>query len=130
MATKIKYLILILIGFLVMYVVIKLQKVAPTAPGEYHYSSFLRNNYTHLTAVIFLVTGLVVGYYFKLNPLFTGLCLLSIFPITCLYEIIVYRDSHNLIPFELAMHFFMALPAIAGAYLGKLLSEKLKPKQL
>ncbi|WP_162126109.1 hypothetical protein [Flavobacterium phycosphaerae] len=130
MASKLKYLVLIPVGFLIIYASSLLHHVTPPDAGEYYYTNWLRNNYTFLTAGLFLLAGLAAGYYFKLNPWGIGLCLVLLFPIASFYEMTVYRGSHNLIPFELIIHFLMALPAIAGAFLGKLLNKKRNERKL
>jgi hypothetical protein len=83
----------------------------------------LRNNYSYISGSLFFLTGLISGYYFKSNPWVTGISLISIFPITAIYEATIYRGSHNLIPLELAVHFLFALPAVIGAYLGRYIKK-------
>jgi len=120
-----KYILLIFVGLLILLLSSRIQHVEPPQAGEYYYSSFLRNNYTILSACIFLVVGLLIGYYFKLEPLLAGVSLILIFPITAFYESTVYRGSHNLIPFELVVYLLFSLPAIAGIYLGRLISNRI-----
>jgi len=47
-----------------------------------------------------------------------------IFPITIVYEASLDTTSHNLLPFELIIHFVFALPAIAGVYIGRFVFKK------
>lgn len=120
-----KYLLLIFLGLLIILLSSEIQEVAPPQTGEYYYSSFLRNNYTILTAIIFLIFGLIIGYYFKLNPWLSGILLISIYPITTVYEATIYRGSHNLIPFELVIYILWSIPSIAGIYLGRFIWHKI-----
>ncbi len=113
-----------ILGFIVMYVCKSLQHLPPSGGVEYQYSSLLRNNYTLLSAAIFAVIGFAVGFFAKLNPWYAGFSLILIFPLVSLFEGTIYHGSHNLIPFEFAMHFLMSLPAVGGVYLGKLLNRK------
>jgi hypothetical protein len=71
----------------------------------------------------------VAGCVFRLNPWLTGLSLILVFPLTALTEGTVYRGSHNLIPFELGMHFLFALPAIVCAYIGGYIASR-KQKEI
>lgn len=120
------FLLLGIIGLLIILVCSVLQHVAPPVSGEYHYSSFLKNNLTLLAIGIFSVTGFAVGYFLKFNPWFTGMGLIMIFPFTAIAEASFYRGSHNLIPFELAIYAFYSLAPVVTAYAGKLLAQKIK----
>jgi hypothetical protein len=120
-----KYVLLIFVGLLLLLLSSRIQHVEPPQAGEYYYSSFLRNNYTFLTASIFLLLGLLIGYYFKLNPWLSGFSLVLIFPIAAFYEATVYRGSHNLIPIELVIYLLFSFPAIAGIYLGRFISHRM-----
>ncbi|RZJ31629.1 MAG: hypothetical protein EOO48_01545 [Flavobacterium sp.] len=125
MGTKIlKYGMLTIIGFLIIIIGSRIQQTGSTKTGEYYYSSFLNNNYTVFTGSLFCVAGILTGYFFKLNPWLAGLALILIFPLVSFYEATVYRGSHNLIPFELVMYFLYSLPAIVGAYLGKIIANR------
>ena len=119
-----KYLLLLFAGLFLLLLSSKIQQAEPPQAGEYYYSSFLRNNYTVLSACMFLIAGFIIGYYFKLNPWLSGLSLILIFPVTAFYEASVYRGSHNLIPFELIIYCLFSFPAIAGVYLGKFVSHR------
>jgi len=120
MAKTIRYLLLVFAGLLIIVLCSTIQKTIPPSTGEYHFSSFLKNNYTILTAIIFFIAGILIGYYLHLNPWLSGICLVLVFYITAIIESIVYRGSHNLIPFEFIMYFIFALPSIAGSYAGRL----------
>jgi hypothetical protein len=120
-----KYILLIFVGLLLLLVSSKIQPVKPPEAGEYYYSSFLMNNYTVLTACIFLILGLLIGYYFKLNPWLSGFSLILVFPIAAFYEAIVYKGSHNLIPFEFVIYLLFSFPPVAGIYLGRFISHRM-----
>lgn len=126
MATKrsswLLYLLLFLVGVGLLLVHQQVFNISLPLRGEYFYSSFFRNNYTYYTAIAYFVLGGAACYFFSLRPWFCGMALLLVFPIASLYEATVYRGSHNLIPLELLVYFFYALPAVAGAYLGRYLS--------
>jgi len=44
--------------------------------------------------------------------------------LTSVVEAIIYKESHNLISFELIIHFLFACPAIIGVYPGKFILGK------
>jgi len=119
-----KYVLLVFTGILLLVLCSTIQHTKARQPGEYYYSSFLRNNYTVLSACLFLIVGLGIGYFFKLNPWFSGICLILIFPIVRFYEATIYRGSHNLIPLELIVYFLFALPGILGVYLGNFIFKR------
>jgi hypothetical protein len=121
-----KYTLLIFIGALLILLCSTFQNFELPKAGQYYYSSFLRNNYTVFCAIIFLLVGVIIGYYFKLNPWYSGLFLTLIFPLTVLYEASIYRGSHNLLPFELVIYFIFSLPAIFGVYVGKFIFKEIK----
>ena len=127
-ATKflLKSILLISIGLLIILLCRTIQSTNPPQAGEYYYSSILRDNYTVLCGSIFFIVGLLIGYYFKLNPWYVGISLILIFPIVAFYEATIYRGSHNLIPFELVIHFLFSLPVIVGVYLGRFLQKRRK----
>ena len=76
----IQYLFLVFIGFLLILLVSIILETPATPPGEYHYSSFLRNNYGITAAILYLIAGLAVGYLMELKPWLAGICLILIFP--------------------------------------------------
>lgn len=101
-----------------------IQQVPPEARAEYRYSSFFRDNYTLLPKIILPLVGLAVGYFTRLSPLISGICLYLIFPLTAAMEAVIFKSSHNLIPFEFLMYLGSALPTIALAYTGRLLKKR------
>jgi hypothetical protein len=124
MIVPLKYLSLVFAGLFIIILSSTMQQAAPLQSGEYFYSGFLRNNYTVVTVCMFFVVGLSVGYYLQLNPWFSGLSMILVFPLVSLYEATVYRGSHNLLPLEFVVHFLYALPAILGVYLGRYFNAK------
>ena len=112
-----KYVLLAIAGSIII-VSICISRHATPVPGEYHYSSFLRYSLNPAT-IIFFIVGLVIGYYWQLNPWLTGCSLYFIFPITAIVEALVYEGTHNLIPFELAIYYAYSRPAIMGVFIGK-----------
>lgn len=123
MHQSIKFLMLFVAGALLMFLLTLVQQV-PHASGEYYFSSLLVKNYTIVAGLLFFLTGIACGYMLRLNPWLAGLSLILIFPLTTIIEMIVYKGSHNLFPFELAIHFLFALPAIIGLYLGQFIFYK------
>jgi hypothetical protein len=85
---------------------------------------YLMSNYGLLTTFLFFIAGIVIGYFWGLNPWLSGLFLIAIFPLTSVVEATVYKGSHNLIPFEFLMHFVFALPAIIGVYAGRFILSR------
>lgn len=120
----VKYLLLIVVGLSIILCCSLFQHVTPVE-GEYHYSEFLRGNYPTIPSVTtFIIVGLGVGYFWKLNPWLVGFCLFFIFPLTSIIESTVYKGSHNLIPFEFVVFFLFALPSIGAVYIGKFLFKQ------
>lgn len=99
------YILFVVLGLGLILLASNLQSVPPPQPGEYHYPSFLRFNFTWITASLFAVVGGAIDFLFRPNPWLAGVSLVFIYPLTALYEATVYRGSHNLIPFELIIHF-------------------------
>jgi hypothetical protein len=97
-------------------------------PGdEYYFSKFLLINYSYLTTILFFIAGASIGYSWRLNPWLSGLFLIAIFPLISVVESIIYKGSHNLIPFEFIIHFLFALPAVIGVYVGRFIASKTIP---
>jgi hypothetical protein len=117
------YLLQIICGLAAIYFLHLWQHFELPAKGEYFYSGIFRNNYTWTAVGVFSVLGFLCGYFLKTNPLLTGLSLLLFFPATALIEGVVYRGSHNLLPFELAMHMVYMAPVIVSAFAGRLLDK-------
>lgn len=70
------------------------------------------------------VLGLVAGLATDLRPRWIGLSSIAALPLAAFAEIAADGTSHNLIPFELAMYAFMALPALLMSMLGRALRRK------
>lgn len=119
-----KYAALFIAGTLILFLCSKFHTDSQPHVGEYYYSEFLRNGYTILAGVLLFVSGLLTGYFLKLNPWLSGLSMILIFPLATLYEGTVYRGSHNLLPFEFIIFFLFALPVIVGVYIGKYVSKR------
>lgn len=124
------YPILVITGILIIILCSLIQSVPEPTKGEYYYSFFLRNNYTLLSNIFFFVTGFFGGYYYKINPWIAGICLFLIFPLTSIIEGVVYKGSHNLIPFEFVFHFLMALPTILAVYIGRYINKRVEKRKV
>lgn len=86
------------------------------APGQYYYSKLAAGNYTWVSAALFLIAAVIIKYLNDGNPFAIGFGMVLIFPLISVTEAVVYRGSHNLIPFEFAMHTLWALPSLTGAF--------------
>jgi peptidoglycan/LPS O-acetylase OafA/YrhL len=106
-------------GLLILLICSLIQHVHSPMEGEYYYSSFFRNNYTLLAKALFFIAGFLAGYFYRLNPWYTGLSLCMVFFVTSIIEATIYKGSHNLIPFEFAIYFILALPVVVAVYIGK-----------
>ena len=127
--TWIKYLLLIITGTLIILLSTFIQQVPVSIKDDYYYSTLLRSNFTLPVKIIFFIVGLAAGYFYKLNPWLTGICLVLFFPLTAIIEAIVYPGSHNLIPFEFAYHFWLALPVVAAVYIGRFIFIQVKKRK-
>jgi hypothetical protein len=123
------YLGLFITGVLIIYVSSLFQTVLPPSEGEYYFSTFLRNNFTPLAKGLFVIIGLIAGYFFKPNPWLVGLSLHFIFPITSFIESIIYQGSHNLLPIEFAFQLWFAIPTILAAYIGRFISGQIAKRK-
>lgn len=112
-----------LVGAALILIGIKFNGFAFPEEGEYYYSKIVRNNYTKPMMLVYLVAGIVLGYVLQLKPWLIGIFLVSYFFLITAYEATVYRGSHNLLPFELAMYLFFAIPPVGGAYIGYLIKR-------
>jgi hypothetical protein len=110
-------------GVVLILLAFQLNGFALPEEGEYYYSKIVRNNYTKTMMIVYLVAGVVLGYVLQLKPWLTGILLVSYFFLITAYEATVYRGSHNLLPFELAMYLFFAIPPVGGAYIGYLIKR-------
>jgi hypothetical protein len=86
------------------------------APGQYYYSKLAAGNYTWVSAALFLIAAIAIKHFNDGNPFAIGFGMVLIFPLISIAEATVYRGSHNLIPFEFAMHMLWALPSLTGAF--------------
>lgn len=120
------YLLLSVISCIILFANSKVQNIDPSNFGEYYYSKFLRLNYTIITGSLFLVVGFVFGFLYRLKPGIVGLSMIAIFLLATTYEMIVFRSSHNLLPFELIIYFSFSLPSIVGAQVGLYLKRKIQ----
>ena len=124
-----QWLTLMLAGAFIIFISSKIHSGASSQPGEYYYSGFLKNNFNYLSGALFFLAALLISHLTHLKVLFIGLSLISVFLLACLYEMIRYRNSHNLLPFELVMYGLFALPAFAGALSGKWMNRMLSRNQ-
>jgi hypothetical protein len=125
----IQYLFLVIVGLLLILLVSIILETPTTPPGEYHYSSFLQNNFGVFACILLLIAGLVIGYLMNLIPWLAGLCLVMIYPLISIYEATAYRGSHHLIPFEFLVFLLYAIPPIIGTYLGKWISDRVEKSE-
>lgn len=120
------YLLLSVISCIILFANSKVQNVDPSNFGEYYYSKFLRVNYNMITGSLFMVVGFLFGFLYKVKPWVVGLSMISIFLLATAYEMIVFRSSHNLLPFELIIYLIFSLPSIFGAQVGLYLKRKIQ----
>lgn len=92
--------------------------------NEYYLSAMLRYGYNVYTACLFFVVGLSAGYFTRLDPWLTGLCLILVCLVVVFYESFRYPGSHNLLPFELFTYLVYGFPAVVGVYAGRLIYNK------
>lgn len=124
-----KYLILFVTGILIILLCSLFQAQRPVE-GEYHYSSFLRVNFSWLAKILFALTAFSAAWFYELNPWGIGVCLILIFPLTAIIEATFYPQSHNLIPFEMIMYFTYALPSMALAIISRFIRKRVAKKKL
>ncbi|MCP4491281.1 MAG: hypothetical protein GY820_28795 [Gammaproteobacteria bacterium] len=67
-----------------------------------------------------------IGFFSKKMKLSIGL--IAIIPLyaNALWEIFMYRTSHNLWPIEFIFYSLLAIPAVIGVYIGVVLREKVE----
>jgi hypothetical protein len=129
MSNKLKYLLLIIAGLFLIIISSSSYSTGNAytpKPGDDYYLSSLLGRYSVLTAILFFIAGLAIGYYWKLNPWLTGMFLISIFPLIVIIELNIYKESHNLLGIEFAAHFIYALPAVVGVYIGKFFFNRMR----
>jgi len=128
-STGVTYFFLVITGILIILFCSFIQHIPSPARGEYYYSTYLKSSYTLVSICLFFIAGFMAGYLYKLNPFFVGICLFLIFPVTSIIEAIVYKGSHNLIPFEFAVYFIYALPSIIAAFIGRYVFKQLEKRK-
>jgi hypothetical protein len=124
MRSTVLYLLLAIGGAAILLMVSYLSGAQPPAGWELNYMKPFYKGYNAATALLFMLTGILIGLRTRLSPWLTGIALISVLPILAFIESIVFRGSHNLIPFELAIYFIYALPAVIGVYVGRLMYNK------
>jgi hypothetical protein len=116
--TKISVTVLIsaLAGIIILFLHHLIADLPEPDPGQYYYSKLAAMNFTWASAALFLIAAAVIKHFNEGNPFAIGFGMVLIFPLISVAEATVYRGSHNLIPFEFAMHMLWALPSLAGAF--------------
>jgi hypothetical protein len=123
------YLVLIILAPTIILISSLTRHFTPPPNHEYYYSRFLLKSYSGIAALLFFIIGFLAGYFYKLNPWMVGLCLFVMFPLTSILEGTIYKGSHNLIPFEFAVHFMLALPCIIATYLGRFIHKLIEKRR-
>jgi hypothetical protein len=121
--------LLIVSGAFILLLCSLLQEAQAPLKGEYYYSSFFRNNFILPVKALFCIAGFFAGFRYQLNPWLSGICLNAVFPMVSIIEGVAYKGSHNLIPVEFAYHLWLALPAVAAAYIGRSLQGRLAKRK-
>jgi hypothetical protein len=70
-----------------------------------------------------LVLGVIAGALTRWHPVAIGAASVAVFPVVAIAEIVKDPTSHNLIPFEMVMYAFLAVPAVLGAWVGGLVAR-------
>lgn len=122
------YLILVVISITILYVSSQIQNIRKSTLNEYYYTKSLRSSYTIFVASLFFIISFISGFLYKVNPWIVGISMNSIFLLATFYEMTVFKGSHNLLPAELVIYFFISLPSILGSYLG-LYINRINPKR-
>lgn len=94
------------------------------ASGEYFLTELVRAQIGPISILIALVAAFAFGYYAQAQPVLVGLAMVVVFPIVAMYEVVRYRGSHNLLPFEMAIVASWAIPLILAAWLGRFLARR------
>lgn len=121
-----QYFLVAVLGLLIIYIGSKIQHVTFAGKAELFLTNFLRYNFTLPVRLVFIVSGLLLGFFSRLNPFLLGLALFAVFPMGTLAEAVVLfpeADDHNLLPFEIFFYFIYAVPSILAAYLGRYFTE-------
>ena len=111
-------------GAAILFLLRFVQTSPPPQPGEYYWSTFFRNDLSWLALLLFALLAFAACYAWQWNACITGFGLISVLPIITIVESTVYRGSHNLIPFEIIVYAFYALPGFTGALLGAYLARR------
>jgi hypothetical protein len=119
-----KYIWVLIISLLVLVVAFYIENKPNPPKDEYYWSHLVKDCLTQYVRIIFALIGFLACYFLKLNPWITAICVFAVFPIITLIEGIIYKGSHNLIPFELVVFVFLSLPTVVAGYLGKWLMNK------
>lgn len=123
-AKGLQYFSLVITGLIIIFFCSLIQHVV--IPMEQRdFSHFLNYNFTKTAAIVFFITGFLIGNLSQLNPCYTGICLFLVFPLTSLIEGTINKGSHNLIPFEFIMYFMYALPSIIAAFMGRFIRRQI-----
>lgn len=120
------YLALILAGAGVILLASFMQQEPPAKEGKYFMSSFLHNNITLPVRVVMVCICAAVGYFSRLNPLISAICLIGVVFIAISAEVILYPESHNLLGIEVILYLWYVLPAIIAGYAARWLRTRAK----
>lgn len=112
------YLCLAVISISILYVSSIVENIRVSSSSEYYYSKSLRASYSTVVASLFFFTSFITSFLHKLNSWIVGMSMISGFLLATFYEMLVFKNSHNLLPAELVIYFFYSLPSITGAYFG------------
>ncbi len=90
----------------------------PPEPGEYFLTELARAQLGPVSVTLALVLAAGFGAS-QIPPVVVGLSMVATFPLIALYEASVFRGSHNLLPFEMAIVALWSIPLIFAAYGGR-----------
>jgi hypothetical protein len=90
------------------------------APGgdEYYWTRLATQNYSWLSGALMVASAALVAHKIGGNPVLIGFGTVAVFPLVSLAEAVVYRGSHNLLPFEIGIYILYSIPPIVGAWIG------------
>jgi hypothetical protein len=91
--------------------------------GEYFLSTLATQNYTGWCIILISLSALLIACLMGGNPVVIGFGAVAVFPIITLLEMVIYRSSHNLLPFELGIYVMYSFWPISGAFLGWLIRK-------
>ncbi len=95
--------------------------------GGYFLTNYLQQNYHWIW---FALSGFIIGCITTEDPIIVGISMVLVFPIASLLEIVHNSNSHNMLPMELITWVIYSMPTVIGAWLGKMLSEKIIQRHL